>query len=68
MIDDFSVNIDKAHLVTSLETDNIFKVEGSKLLNKNKANLIHTTVIIGLFLWKRARPDIQPTIAVYAIE
>ena len=35
-----------------------------KLLDKGKSEAYHTTVAKGLFLCKRSRPDIQPTIAV----
>ena len=35
--------------VASPETKNIFKVDVNKTLNKNKLELSHTTVDIGLF-------------------
>ena len=38
MIDEFPVRIEKPQVVTSLETYNLFKVDGSKPLNKNKSN------------------------------
>jgi hypothetical protein len=44
--------------------DNLFKVdEKDKKLTKEKQELFHTFVAKGLFLCKRARPDIQPAIA-----
>jgi hypothetical protein len=44
--------------------DNLFKVqESSPLLSKEMAEQLHTTTAQGLFLCKRARPDICPAIA-----
>lgn len=44
--------------------ENLFKVEkGSKFLSKEKAETFHTFVAKGLFVAKRARPDIQQAIA-----
>jgi len=43
---------------------NLFKVDStSPKLSKNKQELFHTFVAKGLFVCKRARPDIQPAIA-----
>ena len=67
MIDEFPVNIDKNQAVTIPETDNLFKVNRIKTMNKNKVELFHKTVVRGLFLRKRARPDILPTIAVLVV-
>ena len=48
----------------SLANENLFKVnEKSPKLSKEKAEEFHTTVAQALFLSKRARPDIQPTVA-----
>ena len=60
IIDEFTVNIEKYQSVTSPETENLFNMEGSNPLNKNKAELFHTSV----FIWKRARPYIHPIIEV----
>ena len=43
MIDKYPVNIDKSQAVTRPSTDNVFKVDGSKPLNKSKAGLFHRT-------------------------
>ena len=64
MIDSFPINIEKSQSVASPETENIFKVDLMNPLNNNKAGLFHTTVTRSLFLCKRSRPDIQPTIVV----
>ena len=45
-------------------TDVLFKVnEGGKKLNEEKAQQFHSAVAKGLFLCKRARPNIQVAIA-----
>ena len=64
MIDEFLLKTKQSQEVTIPATKNIFKVDGIILLDKNKAELFHTTVAIGLLLFKRARLDIQSTIAV----
>ena len=50
MIDEFTINIEKSQAVASPETKNIFKVDISKPLEKNKSELFHTTVDRGLLL------------------
>ena len=64
IIDEFTINIEKYQLVTSPETKNLLEVNGINPLNKNQAGLFHTTVDIGLLLFKISRPYIQNTIAV----
>ena len=63
MIDEYPINIGTLQGVTSLKTQKLSKVEVSKPLNENKAELFHTAVDRGLFLCKRSRLDVQPTIA-----
>ena len=49
---------------TSPWNDNLFKVnKKSKLLSNKMKEQFHTTTAQGLFLCKRARPDISPAIA-----
>ena len=50
IIDEFPVNMEKYQAVTSLETDNLFKVDVSKTPNKNKLELFHTNAAIISFL------------------
>ena len=64
MIDEFPINIERSQAVASPSTKNIFKVDRSNTLNKSKVGLFHTTVARYLFLFKRARQDIHPTIAI----
>jgi len=44
--------------------DDLFSVGGGEKLDKQRAEEFHTTVAKGLFICKRARPDIQPPISV----
>ncbi len=45
-------------------TERLFKVDDkSKLLSEDKAKTFYTFVMQGMFVCKRARPDIQPAIA-----
>jgi hypothetical protein len=45
-------------------SDGLFNEGQGKKLNEERADAYHTMVAKALFLCKRARPDIQPTIAV----
>ena len=49
--------------VTNPNNDKLFKVESSKKLEPLKHEVFHTFVAKSLFLTKRARPDILPTVA-----
>ena len=61
MVDEFPEEIIKSKCPWN---DNLFKVdEKGKKLDKEKHEIFHTFVAKGLFLSKRARPDIQPAIA-----
>ena len=61
MVDDFPEEITPSKCPWN---DNLFKVdEKGKRLDKEKHEIFHTFVAKGLFLSKRARPDIQPAIA-----
>ena len=62
MVEDFPVKISKASKTPAAE--NLLDIGTGKLLDKGKSEAYHTTVAKGLFLCKRSRPDIQPTIAV----
>ena len=62
MIEDFPVKINKISKTTA--ADNLLDIGTGKLLNKANSEIYHTTVVKVLFLCKRSRPDIQPTIAV----
>jgi hypothetical protein len=52
--------------VTAPWNDNLYKVqESSPSLSKEKAEQFHTFTAQGLFLCKRARPDVAPAIAYF---
>ena len=62
MIRDFPAKITKKSKTPS--SDNLMDIGTGKALVGEQAEAFHTTVAKGLFLSKRSRPDIQPTIAV----
>ena len=64
MIDYFPKKLGKEDIAITLAGDNLFKKTKDKVLDKQKKEIFHTMVAKGLYLSKRARPDIQPTIAV----
>ena len=58
----FAKQIQKA--VTSPAADNLFRIdENASKIEKERAEMFHTMIAKGLFVCKRARPDIMPTIA-----
>ena len=64
MIENLSVDLSKMKKVASPWNDNLFKVsQNSPKLNEQRASEFHTMTAQGLFLCKRARPDITPVIA-----
>ena len=64
MIEAFPQECLRGSAVASPWNDNLFKVqEKSPLLSKQGSEQFHTTTAQGLFLCKRARPDIAPAIA-----
>ena len=65
MIREFQFNheIQALRPVTTPAADHLFDVSlNSNKLDPIKKEAFHTTVAQGLFLCKRARPDLQPTI------
>ena len=62
MVENFPVKISKISKTPAAE--NLLDIGTGILLDKGKSEAYHTTVAKGLFLCKRSRPDIQPTIAV----
>ena len=64
MLDDFPIQFKKNETAISPAGDNLFEEGKGKELDKTKAEQFHTTVAKGLFLCKRARPDIHTAIAV----
>jgi hypothetical protein len=62
MVDDFSEKI--TDTADTPAAEDLFAVGESEKIPKKKANEFHTVVAKGLFVCKRARPDIQTTISV----
>ena len=65
MLECFPVKFSKMDKAQTPANENLFNQgqKQRKKLNKQQAEIFHTTVAKGLFLAKRARPDIQTTIA-----
>jgi Reverse transcriptase (RNA-dependent DNA polymerase) len=64
MLNDFPVKFKKGDKVPSPAGDDLFSVGNGPLLSKERQEIFHTIVAKGLYICKRARLDIQPTIAV----
>jgi len=62
MLEDFPVSIKKTAKTPASEK--LMERGGGNNVERERKEAFHTTVAKGLFLCKRARPDIQPTIAV----
>ena len=63
MIEEFPTKIKSTDLSQTPANEQLFDVGNGKRLTKDKSEEFHTTVAKGLFLSKRARPDVQPTVA-----
>jgi hypothetical protein len=63
MLNEFPIKFKKTNKAASPAGDSLFNEGQGKKLETGRAETYHTTVARGLFLCKRARPDIQPTIA-----
>mgnify|MGYP002176679840 FL=1 len=64
MLNDFPQKFKSTEVAKTPAGDGLFNQGQGGKLNQERADIYHTTVARGLFLCKRARPDIQPTIAV----
>ena len=64
MIEDFPEKIKTTDTAITPASDGLFNEGQGKKLDQGRADAYHTMVAKALFLCKRARPDIQPTIAV----
>ena len=62
MLEDFPMNITKTSKTPAGER--LLEKGSGALLDKERKEIFHTTVARGLFMCKRARPDIQPTVIV----
>jgi hypothetical protein len=64
MLEVFPEKIKSTDIAVTPASDGLFNEGQGKKLNEERADAYHTMVAKALFLCKRARPDIQPTIAV----
>ena len=64
MIEDLPFKLKSTDIATSPAGDNLFSLGANKPIDKKRADTYHSIVAKGLFVCKRARPDIQPTVAV----
>ncbi len=63
MLEDFPYEFKSTDKVATPANENLFNVDDSKLLDSKRKEIFHTFVAKALFLSKRGRPDIQPTVA-----
>ena len=66
MIETFPIKLASKDIALTPAGDNLFDEGQGKKLAQSRAEEFHTMVAKGLFLCKRARPDIQQTIAILA--
>ena len=64
MLEEFPVKFKTNKLAVTPATNDLFSEGDSDALSKQQAEEFHTFVAKGLFLCKRARPDLHTTIAV----
>jgi hypothetical protein len=64
MIESFPERMKTTDIALTAASNDLFEESKGKMLNKEKREIFHKIVAKGLFLSKRARPDILPTIAV----
>ena len=64
MVDDFPIKLKTTDTALSPAAENLFGEGPSKKLDDKRKETFHTWVAKGLFVAKRARPDIHPAIAV----
>jgi hypothetical protein len=64
MINEFPVKLGKKDMAKTPAGDNLFNLGTGAKLDTKRSEIFHTFVAKGLFLCKRARPDIQQAILV----
>jgi hypothetical protein len=64
MLNDFPVNLRKKDMAKTPARDNLFILGAGAKLDTKRLEIFHTFVAKGLFLCKRARPNIQQAILV----
>jgi Reverse transcriptase (RNA-dependent DNA polymerase) len=64
MINDFPVELGKKGVTKTPAADSLFNLGTGAKLDMKRSEIFHTSVAKGLFLYKRARPNIQQAISV----
>ena len=64
MIEEFPIKMGSKDVARTPAADNLFNFGTGAKLDTKRSEIFHTTVARGLFLCKRARPDIQQAISV----
>jgi hypothetical protein len=64
MLNNFPVQLGKKDVAKTPAADSLFKLGTGAKLDTKRSEIFHTFVAKGLFLCKRARPDIQQAISV----
>ena len=62
MLKEFPVELKTTDTAMTPAADDLFDKGPNKPIKQDKKEVFHTTVAKGLFLSKRARPDLQPTV------
>ena len=66
MLEEFPMEFKGEHTALTPAANDLFEIGKGNKLDKKTAECFHKTVARALFIAKRARPDIQPTVAVLA--
>ena len=66
LLDEFPMEFKREHTSLTPAANDLFEHGKGKKLTKEQQECFHKTVARALFVSKRARPDIQPTVAVLA--
>jgi hypothetical protein len=64
MLNNFPVQIGKKDVAKTPTADSLFNLGTGEKVDTKRSEIFHTFVAKGLFLYKRARPDIQQAISV----
>lgn len=64
MLEESPIKLSKTDTATTPASNGLMQKGHSQTLDKKRKKAFHTTVAQGLFVSKRGRPDIQPTVAV----
>ena len=63
MLEEFPIKFGEKDVAATPATDNLFIAGNTRKLDKFRSETFRKIVAKGLFICKRGRPDIQPTIA-----